>query len=114
MDLAEISTITPYTISHEAAGGGNASSFLPVAVPRSDPGFRLRGRNFKHAPRIVLSRPSREIDFSADPLEDVPADACDAEMWNEGLIFLKFVCIVFAMELFSDEYGGENLKHRIR
>lgn len=67
MDLAEISTITPYTISHEA-GGGNASSFLPVAVPPVvDPEFRLRGRNFKHAPRIVLSRPSREIDFSADP-----------------------------------------------
>lgn len=27
--------------------------------PVVDPGFRLRGRNFKHAPRIVFSRPSQ-------------------------------------------------------
>lgn len=75
-----------------------------------DPGFRLRGRNFKHAPRIVFSRPS-QLKLIFQPIHSRMYQRMHmtrmVEIWNEGLIFPKFLCIVLVVE-FKDEYRGED------
>lgn len=73
--------------------------------PAVDPGFRLRGRNFKHAPWIVFFL--GEIDFS---VENVSTDACDAGDTERGIDFSKVSNVLyFTVVEFSDVYREERI-----